>query len=120
MPCKILAVDDSPAIQRILKQLLARYDCAIFEGANGREGLEVAQKIRPDLIILDIDMPVMNGWDMLASLRFDKALRHTPVIILTADAKAEIVQRAGALDVQDLVTKPFRAKDLTDCIDRYI
>ena len=99
MKFKILTIDDSKVIRALLRQKFSGYDCGVFEASNGEEGLKKALDVKPDLIILDIDMPVMNGWDTLASIRFDDDLKMTPVIMLTANAQENNMHRAEALGV---------------------
>ncbi len=120
MRYKILTIDDSKVVRTILKQALAGYDCSVYEGSNGEEGLEVAFKIKPDLILLDIDMSVMNGWDTLASLRFDESFNKTPVIMLTANDQEENVHRAEALGVSGFLTKPFQLEEIIRNINKFI
>lgn len=112
MKYKILTVDDSKVIRKILKQSLSKYNCSLYESSNGREGLKVALEVKPDLIILDIDMPVMNGWDTLASLRFSEELKDTPVIMLTANAEEKNKDRADALGVVEFIAKPFQSQKI--------
>jgi two-component system cell cycle response regulator len=71
MVTKILAVDDSKSIRMVIQGALRAYDCAFSEAANGEEGLAVAAREKPDLILLDITMPVMDGVAMLGALRRD-------------------------------------------------
>lgn len=70
----------------IVKKAFQSHDCAIFEADNGVEGLAAATKERPGLIVLDITMPVMNGFEMLGRLKSDPELKNIPVIMLTADS----------------------------------
>ena len=77
------------------------------EAANGEEGLAVAAREMPDLIILDYNMPVMDGVSMLRRLRENADLRRTPVIMLTAESSAENIATVARLGVRDYVTKPF-------------
>ena len=83
MAYKILTVDDSKTIRMIVKKAFKPYNCELFEGENGVEGLALAAKEKPDLIILDITMPVMNGQEMLAKLKEEPELKDIPVIMLT-------------------------------------
>jgi CheY-like chemotaxis protein len=86
MSKKILTVDDSRVVRNIAKNALKPYDCVVFEGSNGQEGLTLAAREKPDLIILDITMPVMDGIGMLVELKKDPDPKDTPVIMLTAEA----------------------------------
>src|SRR6185437_10877611 len=107
MSPKILSVDDSEAVRMLLARLFRPFSCELFEAANGEEGLAVAVRERPDLIILDYNMPVMDGVSMLRQLRENAELRRTPVIMLTAESSAENIATVARLGVRDYVTKPF-------------
>src|SRR5262249_21035897 len=104
---KILSVDDSKTVRASLSRLFSPFACELCEAVNGQEGLEVAARERPDLIILDYNMPVMNGVSMLQRLREDAELRRTPVIMLTSESSAENIATVARLGVRDYVTKPF-------------
>jgi len=105
---KILSVDDSKTVRRLLARLFEPFDCILYEAANGEEGLAKAGQEKPDLILLDYNMPVMDGITMLRRLRDDAGLRHTPVIMLTAQAGAEKIATAARLGARDYTTKPFQ------------
>lgn len=103
---KLLTIDDSKTIRMILARAFKGYDCALIEAANGEEGLKAAAEHKPDLIILDITMPQMDGIQMLTLLR-EKG-DATPVIMLTAEGGATSVQRASHLGISDYIGKPFQ------------
>src|SRR5262245_57602378 len=107
MSPKILSVDDSKAVRMSLSRLFTPFACELCEAVNGRDGLEVAARERPDLIILDYNMPVMDGVSMLQRLREDSGLRRSPVIMLTTESSAENIATVARLGVRDYVTKPF-------------
>ena len=107
MSPKILSVDDSKAVRKLLARMFGPFDCELCEAANGEEGLAVAAREIPDLIILDYNMPVMDGVSMLRKLRENANLRRTPVIMLTAESSAENIATVARLGVRDYVTKPF-------------
>ena len=107
MSPKILSVDDSKAVRMLLARMFRPFDCELFEAANGEEGLAVAAREMPDLIILDYNMPVMDGVSMLRRMRENADLRRTPVIMLTAELSAENIAIVARLGVRDYVTKPF-------------
>jgi DNA-binding response OmpR family regulator len=114
MAFKILTVDDSKTIRMIVKKAFSPYDCELFEGENGREGLAIASKEKPDLIILDITMPVMTGIEMLARLKAEKDLENIPVIMLTAESGKDNVMKIVKMGVRDYVVKPFKGDQLLD------
>ena len=90
-----------------LARLFRPFACEVFEAANGEEGLAVAARERPDLILLDYNMPVMDGVSMLRRLREHADLRRTPVIMLTGESSAENIATVARLGVRDYITKPF-------------
>jgi len=119
-PPKILTVDDSKTVRRILANLFAPLGCVVCEAANGEQGLAVAALEKPDLIILDYNMPVMDGLTMLQRLREDAAMRHTPVILLTAEAGAKNIAAAARLGARDYIVKPFQDEVLLAKVARII
>ena len=114
MPLKILAVDDSKTIRMIVKKAFKAYNCEVIEAENGKEGLETASKEKPDLIILDITMPVMTGPEMLEELKKDPGLKEIPVIMLTAESGKENVVQILKMGVKDYMVKPFKGEQLIE------
>jgi two-component system cell cycle response regulator len=112
MTPRILSIDDSKTIRLLLARLFRPFACELMEAANGEEGLAVATRENPDLIILDYNMPVMDGIAMLRKLREQAALKRTPVIMLTADSGLQSLAIVARLGVRDYVTKPFREEEL--------
>ena len=112
MTPKILSIDDSKTIRLLLARLFRPFACEWREAANGEEGLAAATREKPNLIILDYNMPVMDGVTMLRKLREDPELKRTPVIILTAEAGPENLATVARLGVRDYVIKPFREEEL--------
>jgi len=108
----ILSVDDSKTIRLVLARLFRPFACEVCEAANGEEGLAVAAQRKPDLIILDHNMPVMDGVTMLRRLREDAALKRTPVIMLTAESGCDNIATVARLGVRDYLTKPFNEDQL--------
>jgi len=117
---KILSVDDSKTIRMIVGRSLKNYDCVLCEAANGEEGLAAAASEKPDLIILDITMPVMDGVTMLTKLREDPALKAIPVVMLTAESGRENVAHIARLGVRDYLVKPFKEDELIEKIGRIV
>jgi two-component system, cell cycle response regulator len=120
MTPKILTVDDSKTIRLIVAKAFKEYDCEIFEAANGVEGLVAAAKDHPDLIILDLTMPLMDGAEMLGKMKNNPDLKSIPVIMLTAEAGRENVLRIAKLGVRDYLIKPFKEEMLVDRVGRVV
>lgn len=102
---QILLVDDSKATRAIVAKMLRGYECDIFEAANGALGLEAARQHHPDLIILDMTMPVMNGVEALQAIRADEVLKSIPIIMLTANSNPEEMEQMKALGATEYITK---------------
>ena len=118
MPIKILSVDDSRTIRLIVGRTLRPYDCVLCEAANGEEGLAAAAREKPDLILLDVTMPVMDGVTMLTKLKEDPALKVIPVIMLTAESGRDNVIHIARLGVRDYLVKPFKEDQLIEKVSR--
>ena len=107
MRYKVLTVDDSKTVRIIVKKAFKAFDCEILEAANGVEGLAVAAKENPDLILLDVTMPVMDGVEMLTKLKADPALKGIPVMMLTAEGGRDNVLKIAKIGVRDYLVKPY-------------
>ena len=120
MTTKILSVDDSRTIRRLVVRAFQPYDCTVSEAGNGEEGLTAAAKDKPDLILLDVTMPVMDGVTMLTRLRADAELKSTPVIMLTAESGRENVLQIARLGIRDYLVKPFKDEQLVEKAGRIV
>jgi two-component system cell cycle response regulator len=120
MTPRILNVDDSKTIRMSLARLFARFDCEWREAVNGEEGLAAALQEKPDLILSDWNMPVMDGITMVRRLRENPVLRRTPVIMLTTESGPQQVAAAARLGVRDYLIKPFRDEELLAKVGRII
>ena len=109
---KILVVDDEKDLVSTVEYRLKFSNCQVVTANNGQEGLEKAASEKPDLILLDTSMPVMNGHEMLKQLRANAALKHIPVIMLTAISSPQDIAAASAYGITDYVTKPFDFTEL--------
>ena len=120
MRYKVLTVDDSKTVRIIVKKAFKPFDCEILEAANGVEGLAVAAKENPDLILLDVTMPVMDGVEMLTKLKADPALKAIPVVMLTAEGGRDNVLKIAKIGVRDYLVKPFKEEVLIEKCGRVI
>ena len=112
---KILLVDDEPDIVDTIQCRLEANNFDVVTASNGQEGLDKASDEKPDLILLDTNMPVMNGHEMLEHIKKRPDLKGIPVIMCTALCEAHDIAAASAYGVADYVTKPF---DYTDLIEK--
>ncbi len=112
MPKKILLVDDSNTVLMMERMILSGSQYVLSTARNGKEGYARAQAERPDLILLDVMMPEMNGLDALAAIRADGATKHIPVIMVTTRSEAEAMETGFARGCNDYVTKPVNSSEL--------
>ena len=108
---KILVVDDEPDVLEFLERVLGRSGYRVVTAANGTEGLIRAQVERPDLILLDILMEKMDGWETLRLLKLDDESRDVPVVIVSALTEPKDKIRALQEGAVDYITKPFEVEE---------
>lgn len=113
---KILVVDDEPDLVSTVQCHLGWCHYEVITATNGKEGLEKAVNEKPDLILLDVSMPVMNGHEMLERLRKHPDLKDIPVIMLTALCEADDIAIVSSYGISDYVTKPFDFAELMEKI----
>lgn len=115
---KILVIDDEESIRSLLDTLLIRKGYEVISASNGRKGLEVFRRERPDAVLLDLKMPEMDGLMVLKGIRnIDQKL---PVIVLTGAGTPETEQQARALGVTEFVEKEFSLHRLGDSLKRHL
>jgi two-component system KDP operon response regulator KdpE len=109
MTAEVLLVDDDPTLLRFLREYMEREGYSVHTAERGQEALRAFYEARPDLVVLDVMMPGMDGWEVAARLR---ELAETPVILLTAKTSEADKLRGFRLGVDDYVTKPFSLAEL--------
>jgi DNA-binding response OmpR family regulator len=117
MAARVLVVDDSPTIRKLVSAILARHDYEPAQAADGQAGLERLRQGGVDLVLLDFVMPRMNGYQFCREMRADEALRHLPVVLMSAKGdkiRGQFVQQTGAIDA---ITKPFDARGLLAVVE---
>jgi two-component system alkaline phosphatase synthesis response regulator PhoP len=112
---KILIIDDETDLVSTIEYRLKCYNYSVITAVNGKEGLEKAIAEKPDLILLDTDMPVMNGHQMLEQVRNHPEIKDVPVIMVTALCEAKDITTASSYGISDYVTKPF---DFTELMEK--
>lgn len=114
---KILLVDDHPFFLRYLSHFFDRKEYEVGTVASGREALEHARRLPPDLILLDLDMPDLDGIETCKLLKADEATRRIPVIILTAEESVELNKKAFGAGAQATVLKSMSRERLVNIVD---
>ncbi len=109
---KVLVVEDTKEIASLVKFKLLSAGFEVTVAEDGRRGLELAGEIVPDLIVMDVMMPVMNGLETLMNLKNDRKLRAIPVILLTAQSTEQEIVRGLEIGAEDYITKPFSPQEL--------
>jgi two-component system alkaline phosphatase synthesis response regulator PhoP len=118
MPKKILAVDDERHIVRLVQVNLERAGYEVVTAFDGKDALEKVASEQPDLVVLDVMMPYMDGFEVLQNLRKNQATRDLPVIMLTAKAQDADVFRGWQSGVDCYLTKPFNPMELISFVKR--
>lgn len=120
MPPKILLVDDSNTTLLMEKMILRAEACDLVVARNGREALDVASTERPDLILLDVVMPEMDGFEACRQLRRREETRSTPIIMVTTRGEEKHIELGRQSGCTDYVTKPVNGPQLLAKIRSYL
>lgn len=117
---KILIVDDEQDIVESLKFVLESSDYSCYTAFNGEDGLKLAKELIPDLIILDVMMPKINGYKISRLLKYDSKYKNIPILMITARSQEEdklIGEETGA---DEYITKPFDLDNVLKIVDKYL
>jgi DNA-binding response OmpR family regulator len=117
---KILVVDDEDNIHKVLKRILTSTNVQPLFAFNGAEALQLAKEKKPDLILLDINMPKMDGNEVMRELRKSDDTKSIPVIMLTGNGETIDKVVGFELGVQDYITKPFDITDLRERVENVV
>jgi DNA-binding response OmpR family regulator len=118
---KILCIEDEPEMIDLIRLILSRRGFEISGANGGKEGLEMVRREHPDLVLLDLMMPQIDGWEVYQQMKSDPALKTIPVIVVTA--KAQSIDKVLGLQiakVDDYITKPFSPQDLLASVDKVL
>jgi two-component system cell cycle response regulator DivK len=119
MTKRILVVEDNPDNQILITDLLTSLNYEVILAADGEEGVRVAAVSVPDLILMDLSLPKMDGWTAVARIKADPALKHIPVIALTAHAIVGDRERALQAGCNDYISKPIGLRELANKLQEY-
>lgn len=116
----ILVVEDQEHIREAMMLILKIEGYRVFGGSNGKNGLAMAQEIKPDLILCDVTMPLMDGFQMAEAIRADPTLSQTPFVFITARTDDKNVNRAKELNIKHYISKPVWPPDLLRIVWDYV
>ncbi len=118
---RVVCVEDEPEMIDLVRLILGRKGYEVIGANGGIEGLETVRREKPDLILLDLMMPDMDGWEVYQQIKADPGLRDIPVIVVTA--KAQSIDKVLGLHiakVDDYITKPFGPQELLESVDKIL
>lgn len=120
MTRKIILAEDEPQIARLIEFKLKKEGYEVTWKENGEEALKAIRADKPDLILLDVMMPVMDGYEVLRRLKEDENLKSIPVVMLTARAQEKDVVKGIDMGAEDYITKPFHPAELLARVKRIL
>jgi DNA-binding response OmpR family regulator len=118
---RIVCIEDDPKTIDLVKLILKREGFEVIGVTNGRDGLAAIEQARPQLVLLDLMMPDMDGWEVYQAMRANESMKHIPVIVLTA--KAQSIDKVLGLHiakVNDYITKPFSPTELVQSVRKVL
>jgi two-component system, OmpR family, response regulator VicR len=117
----VVCIEDEPEMIDLVKLILSRKGFEVVGAMGGREGLEAIQAQKPDLVLLDLMMPDMDGWEVYQKMKADDSTKSIPVIVVTA--KAQSIDKVLGLHiakVDDYITKPFGPQELLESVEQVL
>jgi two-component system alkaline phosphatase synthesis response regulator PhoP len=117
---KILIVDDEPDILKLTSLRLRKLGYDVLTAVNGQEGLESIRGEKPDLVLLDLILPIVSGADVCRKTKNDEKLEHIPIILFAASCDTITAEKAKELGAEDYMVKPFNPKELMNKVERIL
>jgi CheY-like chemotaxis protein len=120
MAKKILVVDDEPDLLKTVTFRLQKAGYDTIEATDGQEAIALIQEQRPDLIILDLRLPIIDGWEVGRRVKADDRLKHIPIILLTATAGAINSKATKELKIEAILVKPFEPGEVLEIVKKLL
>jgi two-component system, sensor histidine kinase SagS len=117
---RVLLVEDNPVNQLVAKGMLIKLGCEVVVAAHGAEGLDQLEQREFDLVLMDCNMPVMDGYEASRQIRRSGRWPDLPIVALTANAMPEERERCRAAGMSDYLSKPFRREELAALLDQWV
>ncbi len=115
---RILIVDDSPDTLTLTSLTLKKFGYDTLTARNGREAFEIIQKEKPDLVLLDLIIPIVYGNGLCKRIKSDEELKHIPIILFTAYSDVITIEKAKEFGADDYIVKPFTTEELLEKVDK--
>ncbi len=118
---RVVVIEDDPEMIELVKLILTKEGFQVSGAMGGKDGLKVIEQFKPDIVLLDLMMPDMDGWEVYQSMKTNDAMKHIPVIIITA--KAQSIDKVLGLHiakVDDYITKPFSPSELATSVRKVL
>jgi two-component system phosphate regulon response regulator PhoB len=109
---RILVADDDPIVRQFVAAILVENCCEVFTASDGREAVDMARELKPDLVVLDLIMPYRDGYEVMRLLQERETTRNIPILILSAKSREEDIIRGLEAGAEDFMVKPFNALEL--------
>ena len=116
----ILVADDDPDILSIVSMSLETQGYTVYKASNGREAVDLARQHHPDLVLMDMMMPVVSGYEAVTELKADASTRDITIVGLSAKAMATDMERATDVGIDGYITKPFRIAQVLSVVESYL
>lgn len=117
---RVVVIEDHSVIRRLIELVVTPLDIDVHSTPDGTSGVDAVEKVKPALVVLDIGLPGMDGWDVLASLRARYSMVELPVLVVSAYSAPSDLGRAYEMGANGYMTKPFHPDDLMDAVDRLL
>jgi len=116
----ILSAEDNAANRRIIRDLFGKSGYRVIEALDGEEVIEMAEHEKPDVILMDIQLPKKSGYEATRAIKSNQAIKHIPIIAVTSYALSGDDRKAYEAGCDDYITKPFRPKMLLEMVEKYL
>ena len=116
----VLVIDDEPDILRIVTFRLKKLGYEIYSAVNGEDGLNLIKKLKPDLVFLDIRMPILSGYDVCEIVKKDEELKSIPIVFLTATTTSTVIEKTIEYKADDYLIKPFEPEALLGKVKKFL
>lgn len=118
---KVICIEDEPEVIELIRLILDGKDFDFSSATDGQKGIDLIRKVKPDLVLLDLMLPDMDGWVVYQQMKTDPALKKIPVIVVTAKTQSiEKVLGLHVAKVDDYLTKPFHSLELLKSVERVL